>query len=46
MSEDNGDQEDEYPFVCYHKINTGHRDNIFSAKMLPFSTKLCVSSSL
>jgi len=46
MSEDKGDPEDEYPFVCYHKIHTGHWDNIFSAKMLPFSTRLWVSSFL
>ncbi|KAF9652231.1 WD40 repeat-like protein, partial [Thelephora ganbajun] len=42
MSNDRGDPEDEYPFVCYHQVPTGHWDNIFSAKMLPFSTKLCV----
>lgn len=46
MSEDNGDPEDEYPFVCHHKIHTGHWDNIFSAKMLPFSTRLCVYDPL
>jgi hypothetical protein len=42
ISGDKGDPEDEYPFVCYHQLPTGHWDNIFSAKMLPFSTRLCV----
>ena len=46
MSGDKGDPEDEYPFVCYHQVPTGHWDNIFSAKMLPFSTRLCVQSSI
>ncbi|KAF9780170.1 WD40 repeat-like protein [Thelephora terrestris] len=44
MSEDKGDPDDEYPFVCYHQVPTGHWDNIFSAKMLPFSTRLVTTA--
>jgi hypothetical protein len=45
MSGDKGDPEDEYPFVCYHQLPTGHWDNVFSAKMLPFSTRLYVRAT-
>lgn len=44
MSEDKGNPEDEYPFTCYHQVSTGHWDNIFSAKMLPFSTRLATAA--
>lgn len=32
----------EYPFVSRAVIRTGHRGNIFSAKMLPHSSRMCV----
>jgi len=35
----------EYPFVPRAVIHTGHRGNIFSAKMLPRSSRMCVKRS-
>lgn len=30
----------EYPFACQTVISTGHKQNVFNAQMLPFSTKM------
>ncbi|KAG6837445.1 hypothetical protein H0H93_009539 [Arthromyces matolae] len=37
---DPADTSQEYPFVCRSVIHTGHTDNIFSAQMLPYSSKI------
>ncbi|KAF5320863.1 hypothetical protein D9619_000906 [Psilocybe cf. subviscida] len=34
------DHTQEYPFVCTSVISTGHRANIFNAKLLPYSTRI------
>ncbi|KAF8913931.1 WD40-repeat-containing domain protein [Gymnopilus junonius] len=34
----------EYPFVCRSTIDTGHRANIFSAKMLPLSSRIATAA--
>ncbi|KAF5388192.1 hypothetical protein D9615_000443 [Tricholomella constricta] len=37
---DAADTSQEYPFVCHSVIQTGHRANIFSAQMLPYSSRI------
>lgn len=34
------DTSEDYPFRCRSVIRTGHRANIFSAKMLPLSSRM------
>ncbi|GLB33847.1 putative peptidase A1 family protein [Lyophyllum shimeji] len=37
---DASDNSQEYPFACRAVIHTGHRANIFSAHMLPYSSRI------
>lgn len=42
---DPSEAEEDYPFKCEVVIDTGHTGNIFNARMLPQSTRMCVPSS-
>lgn len=37
---------EDYPFQCEAVIKTGHRNNIFNARMLPQSSRMYVLSCL
>lgn len=37
---DAADTSQQYPFVCRSVVQTGHRANIFSAQMLPYSSRM------
>ncbi|KAF9057598.1 WD40-repeat-containing domain protein [Panaeolus papilionaceus] len=41
---DNTNTSQEYPFVCRSVIETGHRANVFSAKMLPHSSRIVTAA--
>jgi len=37
---DSSDTEQDYPFVCHSVISTGHTNNIFDVRLLPYSSNL------
>ncbi|KDR83708.1 hypothetical protein GALMADRAFT_54302 [Galerina marginata CBS 339.88] len=41
---DSTDVGQEYPFHCVSVVNTGHLSNIFSAKMLPLSSRIATAA--
>ncbi|PPQ98558.1 hypothetical protein CVT24_004049 [Panaeolus cyanescens] len=41
---DNSNTSQQYPFMCRSVIHTGHRANIFSAKMLPHSSRIVTAA--
>ncbi|OCH94104.1 WD40 repeat-like protein [Obba rivulosa] len=41
---DSTDTSRDYPFVCDAVIHTGHRENIFNAQMLPYSSRIATAA--